>query len=333
MRPHKTILVVGAGRFGRNYLSVLDQMTRNPAKGSRRVGTLILSRTDANAARTQARALADTPGSAFASVVGEAIANVHQLEQALNKHQPDLVCITARDRQIGDDIHVAYAQTALSCCAVLCEKPLSRAGQGRAGLKKAMALAEHPRAECFGLELPMAVVRNKMLADRHLGHLMRSAKGIAFFWEKLSEQGDLINDLALHPWSLLPADRQIRVEAVSGNSRSVDIRLSLHDDEKWPLDLPCHIHLSTGSAFRGMQLDDHLFQFHFEAGSLQVLAHPKRRRIEPRRQIDIASAKPVLIVNNPLARHIEASLKGAPLVDIHETLRSQAFLEALHAHA
>jgi predicted dehydrogenase len=143
-----TVFVVGAGRFGRNYLNVLAALQRqNKALEMRnapnaceshpsrlpRIDTIVLSRTRSAEAEATAAQTALLPACPFERVVGVEVRDLDQLNAALDRYQPDLTCIVARDRQVGDDIHALYAEPALNVGKVLCEKPFQHARGDGAG--------------------------------------------------------------------------------------------------------------------------------------------------------------------------------------------------------
>jgi hypothetical protein len=353
------VFVVGAGRFGRNYLTVLAalqqqnkalEMRNSPnafgSQGSRlpRIDTIVLSRTRSAAAEAMAARTALLPACPFERVVGVEVRDLYQLNEALARYQPDLTCIVARDRQVGDDIHAQYAEPALNVGKVLCEKPFHHTRGDGASLNPLRTLLQHPRADCFGLELPMTVLGSAMAEDQRIGAMLRNARQIDFVWEKQAHGTDLIDDLLLHPWSLIPATWQTAVKQAHATEKSVILELLLKPDapdQPDPFDEPdpspkpdnggvrCNIRLSSGGVFRGMCIDGQPFQFIFDQGRLQLweICAPWQDVITGR--ADQASRRISAAVENPLAQHIRAALRGHPLVDIHRTYRSQTFLESV----
>lgn len=327
-----TVLVVGAGRFGRNYLNVFSTIAKERLPGLPRIGTVLLSRTSLPSAERTALALAGQPECPFDRVIGVAIGNRRQLDRVLTAYAPALVCIVARDRHVGDDIHATYARDVLDRGAgVLCEKPFCIAKKDGRGADRALALSKHNRADSFGLELPMAVVRNAMWADNRLRGLLESAGEIELLWEIPRRSDDLISDLALHPWSLLPVDWHLQVTKVRCSGNAVDIRAGLIDPQRPSAGITCAIRLACEGTFRAMRVDEHLFQFQYESGYQRVLAStPVKGPLSPG-NLMCKGAEMVLRVANPLQQHIVAALKRKPLVDIGQTVRSQQFLESVSA--
>jgi len=80
-----------------------------------------------------------------------------------------------------------------------------------------------------------------------------------------------------------------------------------------------------------MRVDGHLFQFQFEKGYLKVLATTPAQAHLNHDNDTSKGMKVVTRVENPLQQHIIALLKGQPLVDIGQTVRSQQFLDSVAA--
>ncbi len=208
-----TVLIVGAGRFGANYVKVLSQIAAQRKPPLPPIGHLVVSRTAGPAAQALAAQIAAQAQCPIDKVTGVEISNIQQLEEVIDQHAPVLTFIKARDATIGDDIHAPYALTALNHSAVLCEKPFGQARGDSATLTTAARLTAHPQAARFGLELPMAVVAIAMAADAYLNSLLSQAGAIEFLWQRANQHAELINDLALHPWSLLPERDRLKIEA------------------------------------------------------------------------------------------------------------------------
>ena len=323
-----TVLVVGAGRFGRNYIKVLSGWKSAAPGHGPPVDTLIVSRTRVATAQAMAAEIAAQPACPFKQVVGVAVADEAQLQTALAQHRPDLTCIVARDEVRGDDIHAAYALPALDVGAVLCEKPFCRAGGDGSGLAQARALLRHPRATRFGLELPMFVMARAMIEDPRTGTLLRQARRIDYVWQKPTADNDLLDDLALHPWSLIPSTWQTTVTQVTPIAGGLEIGLSLQTDGPDGRVIPATIRLSAGGTFRGMRIDNQPFGFVFAEGRLQLRTYHAPWPALIGGEIPDPPYQCQMAVANPLAQHIQASLNHHPLVDAHQAYRSQQFLEA-----
>lgn len=324
-----TVLLVGAGRFGANYINVLGDINTQPGGRFPPISRLIVSRTRQSAAEDLAAQIAARPRCDFDQVTGVQINGIEQLREVLGRYAPALTCITARDPVIGDDIHAPYTLAALDCGAVLCEKPFSLARGDGASLRSVEALAAHPHAARFGLELPMAVVGRAMAADSTFSTLLGNARGIDFVWQRQSNHVDLISDLALHPWSMLPLDGQIEVTDIRVAKEPIDIRLRLTAPSRSLTAIPCRIQLAGGGVFRGMRIDGRAFQIQFHRGQVQIWEYAGSWMDVINGRVPMAHARLVLAVDNPLRRHIEAALSGNPLVDAARTGQSQRFLEVV----
>jgi hypothetical protein len=310
-----TVMVVGAGRFGIHYPRVLFELSTEARFGLER---LVITRTHLSAARQTAAVIARMPGNPFIPVLGIEVADLGQLEQALAQYRPGLICIAARDPQLGDSIHARYTPAALDYGAVLCEKPFSRADDRLAPaiLRKLM---QHPNAAVFGLHLPMVVVREAMLADGRLGPRLRSARRIEFIWEKWGHGSDLVADLALHPWSLIPQPEDLCVSGFKNAAARVEI------DFETP---HCNGRMILGGegSFRGMRLDDLVLRFEFAGGILHILECTAGWPDILEGKYVSESESSILSVGNPLKQHICAQFEGRPIVNIGMALQSQLFL-------
>ena len=325
-----TTLIVGAGRFARNYLQVMAQSNRLARVGSSKVvfDPLIVTRTSVQKARAKARDILRTYGDSFNAVSAEVVKDVNGLETVLAVHRPDLICITARDPHQGDRIHAEYSRLGLDVGTVLCEKPFSCVeGDGRT-LIPLKALLQHRHAGRFSLHLPMAVVLQAMANDPYLGRLLGESEQVHFFWQKQNAAGDLVNDLAVHPWSLLPGPvSPTGAERITGPAEAVKITFSSqpHGSAR---SFCGSMLLQTGGLFRGMCFDGNVFQFRFEDDKLRVLELDLPWPDILAGQGDQARAGVVLQIENPLRQHLHALLMGHPVVDMQQTLACQCFLES-----
>jgi hypothetical protein len=203
----ETILVVGAGRFGAHYVRILAGMNRNPPAGVPFIERLVVTRTRPETARQLAAQVQNDPACAVAEVIGVAVAESRQLAAVLERYDPYLTCITATDPESGDALHHVYSQIVLSRKRgrLLCEKPLSPASGDGASLEAVRRLMRVSKADRFGLELPMSVVRQEMERHSAFANRLASAERFGFLWSTTARlQSDLANALALHPWSLIP---------------------------------------------------------------------------------------------------------------------------------
>jgi hypothetical protein len=177
----------------------------------------------------------------------------------------------------------------------------------------------------------MAVVNRAMIADPALDRLTAGARTIDFIWQKQNDSADLINDLALHPWSLLPREGLGEVVDARTETGRIDIHMRISTPGRSTAPMTCDIHLATGGLFRGMRIDHRNFQICFEAGQVQLWEFSEPWSDVAAGRVDRGASRLVLAVDNPLRQHVEAMLKGAPLVNAARTLQSQHFLESCWA--
>lgn len=329
-----TTLIVGAGRFARNYLQVMAVSNHMARRGSHRdvFDPLIVTRTSVRKAQEAARDILQTYGDGFSAVLAEEVKDGRGLKKVLAAHRPDLICITARDPHQGDSIHAEYSELGLEVGTVLCEKPFSCAKGDGGSLFPLKALLRHRHASRFGLHLPMAVVLPAMVRDPYLGPLLSESGQVHFLWQKQNAAGDqindLVNDLAVHPWSLLPdAVSATGAERIAGPAEAVRITFCRRPFVS-ARSFSGSMLLQTGGIFRGMCLDGHVFQFRFENDTLRVLEPDLPWPDILAGQGGNADAKVVLQIENPLRQHLHALLMGRPIVDMQQTLACQRFLES-----
>lgn len=331
MKSNLKVLIVGAGRFAANYIQVLDELNRSRrAKGHEPLaGTLILTRRGLEAARNQARRIIDEGCRSFNRVYGARVGNLADLETLLEQQRPDVTCITARDPGVGDHIHALYAPAALAFGPVLCEKPFDVAVGDGSSLNLLKELLRHPNAGQLGLHLPMAVVRDAMLADARLGPWLAKARELEFLWEKTGDSQDLASDLGLHPWSLIPPGAPLQVTSVESGRHHLRIDFSRRPPGARALGRG-RIVLQTGGRFRGMRIDSDVFSFIFDQGRLHVCRHAGTwGRMISDADAHAGDTDIVLSVDNPLGRHLVAALRGRPLVGVKQIYAAQFFLETV----
>ena len=332
MLTNTKIMIVGAGRFAKNYIDVLDALNRRSrATGDvPAVRTLILTRSRSETARDQARRISEDTRYAFEHVAGVRVRDTEQLIALLERERPGLVCITARDPVIGDRIHALYAPAALTYAPVLCEKPFDIAAGDGASLAVLDQLKQHANAGAFGLHLPMAVVRDAMMADRSLRTMITEAGDLEFLWQKTGPSRDLASDLGLHPWSLIASAEPPEVQSVELSPDRVRV------DFFWKTaagDRPRNgrMILETGGRFRAMRVGENVFSFDFAGGKLLVRRHKAPwPEITGSKEDRGGNDDVVLSVDNPLEQHLLAALRGRPLAGISQAYAAQQFLEKLN---
>lgn len=322
-----TVLIVGAGRFGQNYVRILAELNQVTVAGIPRVNTLIVTRTTRAAASSLADQILHSNRSAFDTVLGEEVRGMRQLETVLKCHRPELICITARDQSQGDRIHGPYAYAALDHGAVLCEKPFGVAVGDGSSARPIKKLQAHPHASRFALELPMAVVGRAMLQDHRLAPMIRDAHRIDFLWQKQNNSNDIISDLGLHPWSLLSSQYRFEVDDVQTDDQGVLISLHLEPLASAAEKKQCRIHLTCGGLFRGMHVGNRVLGFGFADGKMHVAEYSAPWEDLLAGQSETGPAVNLMQTDNPVKQHILALLRGSPIIGLDETHRSQLFLE------
>ena len=327
MNHSLTILVVGAGRFGGNYLKALAALGRRMPGDMPPIGTVVVTRTTRSAAEeTAAQWRRQSPAPAFV-VIGAEVGGEDQLAAILDRYRPHLTCITARDPQSGDDIHCRYAAVALDAGAVLSEKNFAPTVGDGASLATVARLSAHPNAGRLGLELPLVPLRAAMAPRPDIARALAVAEDIRFQWEVPdTRNAGIIAEAALHPWSLIPASWRIEVARVTSGDGRADIDLFLQPPGTDPVKA-CNIALRIGGRLRAMHIGDMGLKFTYGEGYLKAI--PLAATGAP---VD-ARPRALCRSSNPIRQHILALLRGTPLVGIEEIRRSQLFLEQLAGYS
>ncbi len=322
-----TVLVVGVGRFGAHYARILAGLNADRAANVAPIDRLVLTKTRKEPALRLAEQVRRDPACTVSEVVGVPVADDRQLVSTLKRFDPSLTCITATSPDVGDALHAAYAKLVLDhgSGGLLCEKPLSPTRGDGASLSVVQQLRRTGGSARFGLELPMAVVLRQMAAHPDLGPRLAQARRLEFFWSTIAPVGsDLVDALALHPWSLIPerlvSDRLARRTGAGGcdiegrlkdatTGRSVSLRISLR----------------TGSNHRSVAVDGFCCTFSGSGTQVAVTSGgPAQSETADRRS---PKAALLVAVDNPLKQNIVASLAGAPTVGLSRTAQAQRFLE------
>jgi hypothetical protein len=102
----------------------------------------------------------------------------------------------------------------------------------------------------------MAVVTGTMMQNKDLRNLLLNAGNFEFFWQA-RDRGDnnVIDDLVLHPWSLIPPQFKAKQIDVLDKGDQADIRINLQNPHSRKT-AACRIRLRAGSNFRGLLIDD-----------------------------------------------------------------------------
>ncbi len=295
------VLVIGARGFGRHYLRILQELRAElPLLG---IDTIIGTHT------TQKDV--DEANSAQDDVLYCTLKDPRELPGLLTPFSH--VFVAAKDPEKGDDIHPAYVAAALDFgVPVLCEKPFARAtGDGRS-LYPLRLLRD---TQGFGLELPMAVV-GRALRRGPLYERFMEAASIEFVWQSPRAGADAIDDLALHPWALLP-EEMTYASAFPKPGESA-IRCCFFARARTTV-----VWFSLGrGAYRGFRIDETWYDVTDEErdGHRETVIRETGVR------------EPLVRVENPLRQQIIASLRNAPIVGFERTYAAQRFLEGLHGY-
>jgi len=318
--------------FGRHYARILSRMENSAIPGPKAIHRLILTRTSRERARKTAATLGKD-SRCRVPVIGEAVHNEAALVVVLEKHTPDLTCIVAKDPTLGNRIHAGCSLQALAAGSrVLCEKPFSEADGNGASLIEANLLAPYAATGAFGLELPFAAIRKHMQEKLQWDGFFRDVAKIEFFWgTQTAIRTNLFNELALHPWSLIP--RLLKTERIQTETTpTVAVAAGRLQHGALNRTAEFRITLSNETRFRGFRADNRCFGFRTVGTAVQLI----------QLDVSIEAASPMdpqrwpgevlLEVDNPLRRNIIASILGEPITGVRRTIQSQLFLEMIHGY-
>jgi hypothetical protein len=330
MLPSISVLVLGVGEFGRHYVDILSRLNSRPSPHVPQIGRLIVTRTRFEAAERLAVSLQKKTSCSINEVIAAKASCLKDVRNLLHKFHPGLTAITAKDKELGDTIHALYAGEAIDYGAVLCEKPFCNANGDGSSLKYFQKIKNGHNRQRFGLELPLAVVAEEMLKTEGLRNLLLNASKFEFNWQARDRgENNIIDDLALHPWSLIPPPyKATQIDALDNGDRA-DIRIKLKNAHNLA-SATCRIRLKAGGSYRGMKIDDVAIRFLNIGGLIKLI------RMNGGSDTSILdSDKPVegdilLQVNNPLEQHIVAALRHTPIVGMARAFDSQLFLEQVH---
>ena len=326
------VLVVGVGYFGRHHARILSELNAKGPASLPIIEKLIVTRTRLDRAKSAAAAIQNSINCSVNAVVGAEVGDIQQLISVLEQYHPGFTSITARDKERGDSIHADYAIQALKFGAVLCEKPFSHASGDGSSLRYFQELQACSNAKIFGLELPLAVVARDFLKDPHLGKTMMRTDRLEFYWEAWDRgEKKIIEDLVLHPWSLIPADFTVEIQRIDERGTGADLSLRLYN-RKTKKNLPCRITLRIGAGFRGLQVDDMAIGIKSSASGIQLITLNQSLNQAAKTGIQNLNGQIILAVDNPLEQNIVAALCHRPIVGLKRTHESQLFLEMLRGY-
>jgi hypothetical protein len=327
-----TALVLGAGRFGRHYAAILSELNGRRIRGIPEIERLIVTRTRLDRAEELAEGLRRSENCRITDIIGAEVGGRGQLAHLLEKYAPGFTAVAARDKNRGDTIHAHYAAEAVKYGVVLCEKPFCNARGDGLSLKHFSELRKGRYSDFFGLELPLAVVAGEMMKNTDLSDRLQHASRLKFYWSAhVSGRHDVVDDLALHPWSLIPPQFETWPVDVRDRGDQADIRIELRN----PLNgqqMTCCILLRTGGRFRGMVVDDFGIRITSERESVKMIRLTGSLEDAVSGQDESPEENILLKVDNPLERHIVAALQRRPIVGLSRTRQSQLFLEKLRGY-
>jgi len=324
-------LVVGCGRFGRNYATILAGLGHSESRDE--IDSIIITRRYLTDAMNQAAKIHVGAG---APIIGEIVSNVGELETVLQKYNPGFIAIAAKDPTIKDNIHPPYAAAAIKYGTVLCEKPFSGAEGDGKSLAPFMGPNDSELSNPFGLELPMAVIYDQMKQDESLYQRLLNGKKIQFAWVTggsrpgARDRTDIVDNLSLHPWSLIPEEFEMKSIDVNDRGNEAEITLGYRYDGR---DVPVEIIMRYGGNFTGFEVDGKVIGLK-RAGPVNTLVDMGGISLDTAiaQGNDNIEGENLFSVDNPLKLHIIAALNGKPIVGLDRTYRSQLFLEMLHGY-
>ena len=331
-KPRINVLILGVGNFGRHYARILSQINRDKLPGIPFIDKLIVTRTRIERGREIADFIRNQNACAVNDVIATKLSSPGDLMTLMEKHQPQFIAIVARDNQKGDSVHALYTAYALQGGAVLCEKPFSNAFGDGSSLKSFDELFGHENESLFGLELPFAVVMRQLMQNEKFRDLYRNMRNLEFFWEtQVTLENYIIDDLALHPWSLIPRGYPIKTVKVKREGNTAEVQLVIENPFTGQ-DVSCKLTLRENGNFRGMMIDDDVIGIKSEQASIKLIRlHTK---LEEAVILGAAAQEGEILleIDNPLKQNIVAALKQEPIVNLKQTYESQVFLERLHGY-
>lgn len=329
MKSKINALVIGAGNFGQYYAQIISRLN-NKELSIPSIDKLIITRTQLKRAQELASDLRKHDDCNVNDVVAAEVRCTNELIEVLKKYQPEFIGITARDKVIGDTIHAIYSANALKHGAVLCEKPFANASGDGSSLKHLTELFNYEKSDLFGLELPFAVVMRDLMQKKDLLEFFMNAKRIEFYWETMSSvKNNIIDALAIHPWSLIPEEYKIESVKVEDRGLMAQIFMHLYNKETCG-NTKCKINLKAGGKFRGVMIDNYVIAISTKGSMIKLIELNKPIEEAANEGEKALYGKVLLELDNPLKQNIIAVLKNKPIVSLRKTYDSQLFLERLH---
>ena len=328
-----TVIQIGTGRFGRHYSRILASLNGANIPDIPRIDTLVITKTDATEAEATAAVLLKEHQATLPNVIGAKVACNEDLSSLIGRHPPDLTCIVATDKRLGNDIHANYSEIALKMGGVLCEKPFSDARGDGASLALLDKLYRLPNSGQFGLELPLVIAREQLLSKDTISKSFLNTNKLNFHWGSInSSKTDLIENLAVHPWSLIPDYFKVEhIKLVGEHEKAVTIQEKLKNTLTQKK-VEVFFTLSCENNFRGLETDDLTMVFRTNGSVLDIVPLPCPMKEAIHTGI-VYDSLPVLdTIHSPITQHIIAVMKGSPIVGLEKTRQSQLFLEMLKGY-
>ena len=331
MKSKINVLLIGAGYFGQYYAQIISRLN-NEKLTIPLIDKLIITRTQLKRAQELSSFLRKNDDCNVTDVIAAEVKCTNHLIKLLEKYQPEFIGIIARDKTLGDTIHAIYSAHALKYGAVLCEKPFANASGDGSSLKPLIDLFNYEKFDLFGLELPFAVVMRDLMQKKDLLELFMNAKKIEFYWETMSSvKSNIIDTLAIHPWSLIPEAYNIELVKVEDRKLMAQIFIHLYNKETGG-NTKCKINLKAGGNFRGVMIDNYAITISTKGVLIKLIELNKPIEDTPRKGEKELYGNVLLEVNNPLKQNIIAVIKNKPIVSLRKTYDSQLFLERLHGY-
>ena len=328
MKSKINAIVIGAGNFGQYYARIISKLN-NEKLSIPLIDKLIITRTQLKRAQELASILRKNADCNVNDIIAAKVSSTNHLVKLLEKYQPEFIGIAAMDKVIGDTIHAVYSAHALNYGAVLCEKPFANASGDGSSLKYFIDLFEYEKTGLFGLELPFAVVMKDIMQKKDLADLFMNAKSIEFYWETISSvKNNIIDMLAVHPWSLIPEVYKIESVKVEDRGLTAQIIMNLFNDKTCKNTI-CKINLKAGGNFRGIMLDNYAVAISTNGTLIKLIELNKSLKDIAGKDEKALNGKVLLELDNPLKQNIIAILKNKPIVSLKKTYDSQLFLERL----
>ena len=331
MKSKINALVIGAGNFGQYYARIISKLN-NEKLSIPLIDKLIITRTQLKRAQELASDLRKNDDCNVNDIIAAEVAGTDDLMKILEKYRPEFIGIAAMDKTLGDTIHAIYSAQALNYGAVLCEKPFANASGDGSSLKYLTDLFKYEKSDLFGLELPFAVVMRDLMQKKDLADLFMNAKSIEFYWETMSSvNNNIIDTLAVHPWSLIPEVYKIESVKVEDRGLNAQIIMNLFNNETCKNTI-CKINLKAGSNFRGIMIDNYAVAISTKGVLIKLIELNKSFEDAVSEGEKALYGKVLLELDNPLKQNIIAILKNKPIVSLKKTYDSQLFLERLHGY-